>query len=64
MHDGDTFTLFNVTPGGSFSTVPTFADAARPNTNPRAAGAAEESVTLNFVNAEIESVIKAVSLIT
>ena len=32
--------------------------------NPRSAAAAEESVTLNFVNAEIESVIKAVSQIT
>ena len=40
------------------------AGAANDKAKPRPAGAAEESVTLNFVNAEIESVIKAVSQIT
>jgi general secretion pathway protein D len=40
------------------------ATAADDRTRPLPAGAADESVTLNFVNAEIESVIKAVSQIT
>lgn len=40
------------------------AGAANDQAKPRPASAAEESVTLNFVNAEIESVIKAVSQIT
>jgi general secretion pathway protein D len=40
------------------------ATAADDKVNPRPVSAAEESVTLNFVNAEIESVIKAVSQIT
>ena len=41
------------------------AGAADDKVSPRApGGSAEESVTLNFVNAEIESVIKAVSQIT
>ena len=40
------------------------ATAADDKTRPRPVSAAEESVTLNFVNAEIESVIKAVSQIT
>ncbi len=40
------------------------ATAADDKADPRPVSAAEESVTLNFVNAEIESVIKAVSQIT
>jgi general secretion pathway protein D len=40
------------------------ATAADDKARPRPVSAAEESVTLNFVNAEIESVIKAVSQIT
>lgn len=40
------------------------ATAADDKPDPRRVGTAEESVTLNFVNAEIESVIKAVSQIT
>ena len=40
------------------------ATAADDRADPRPASAAEERVTLNFVNAEIESVIKAVSQIT
>ena len=40
------------------------ASAADNTSTPRPAGAAEESVTLNFVNADIESVIKAISQIT
>ena len=40
------------------------ARSAEDKTGQRTAGAADESVTLNFVNAEIESVIKAVSQIT
>ena len=40
------------------------ATGADDRTRPRPVSAAEESVTLNFVNAEIESVIKAVSQIT
>ena len=40
------------------------ATAADDRTRPLPASAAEERVTLNFVNAEIESVIKAVSQIT
>jgi len=40
------------------------ATAADDKSNPRPVSAAEENVTLNFVNAEIESVIKAVSQIT
>jgi general secretion pathway protein D len=49
--------------GGLIAVGP--ATAADDKANPRRpANAAEESVTLNFVNAEIESVIKAVSQIT
>ena len=48
--------------GGLIAVGP--ASAADDKANPRPSNAAEESVTLNFVNAEIESVIKAVSQIT
>jgi len=48
--------------GGLIAVGP--ASAADVRAKPRPANAAEESVTLNFVNAEIESVIKAVSQIT
>lgn len=49
--------------GGLVDAAPASAAEGKP-TGQRPAGAAEDSVTLNFVNAEIESVIKAVSQIT